>query len=318
MRTLLGDLPEVQRLLHGERDGAGAAGGWARGSLAARLAALPEPERQPALLELVRTQAGAVLGHGSPDAVAPERAFRDLGFDSLAGVQLRNRLASESGLRLPATLVFDYPRRQSWPRICWRCCRAPWGRAGAGGRGGGPGRRADRDRRDRLRYPGPPGGRGGRARIHRVRRLGGAAVGARGAWRRGYRPVPRQPWLGPGGAVRPRPDRSGTCYVREGGFLYDAGEFDAAFFGVGPREALAMDPQQRLLLEVCWEAFEDGGSIRCLKGTSTGVFAGISIRDYAAGPLGAEARSRATWGRAAPAAWCPAGSRTRSGWRAPR
>ncbi|MFB7267910.1 SDR family NAD(P)-dependent oxidoreductase, partial [Streptomyces nojiriensis] len=109
----LADLPEVRRLAQaapaaGEAGGAGGEGSPGE-ALRRRLSVMPQAEQALAVLELVRSHAATALGHPTTDEVGAGRAFKELGFDSLIALELRNRLNAATGLKLPATLVFDHP-----------------------------------------------------------------------------------------------------------------------------------------------------------------------------------------------------------------
>ncbi|MFF6816319.1 SDR family NAD(P)-dependent oxidoreductase, partial [Streptomyces sp. NPDC012403] len=215
----------------------------AGGSLARRLAGVPEADREQVALDLVLAQVAGVLGHATATSVDPGRAFKELGFDSLAAVELRNRLTQNTGVRLPATLVFDHPTPAAVARLLVSQVTVDVA--------------ADRPRTTRSRRVDTgehlaivgmscrfPGGVSSPEELWELVASGGDGMG----------PFPTDRGWDLDRLYDPDPDQVGTVYTRSGGFVDRIGEFDAEFFGISPREALAMDPQQRLLLEASWEA----------------------------------------------------------------
>ncbi|WP_199833221.1 SDR family NAD(P)-dependent oxidoreductase, partial [Streptomyces luridiscabiei] len=265
--ALISDLAGVRDLRSGSGDGR--PGDDDTTWTAQNLSGLSDAEAQRVLLDLVRTQAAAVLGHASADAVHASQAFKDIGVDSLTGVELRNRLVAVTGLKLPPTLVFNHPTPQALARFLHtqaagtaESASAPPLPAGAA---------ADDDPvvivSMACRYP---GGVRSPEDLWQLVTEGRDAVSV----------FPTDRGWDIDALYHPDPERAGTSYVHEGGFLYDAAEFDAGFFGISPREAQAMDPQQRLLLETSWEVFERAGiDPRSVAGSQAGVYVGVASQD---------------------------------------
>ncbi|MEU6540479.1 type I polyketide synthase [Streptomyces sp. NPDC047000] len=239
----------------------------------AALAALPEGQRQRAVLSLVRTTVAGVLGHDTETAVDPDRPFTELGFDSLTALELRNALTRATGLALPATLIFDHPSPAAVTDAILAGLTPP-----------GETATTDEQHVTRTEPADDP-----IAVIGIGCHFPGGVESPGDLWEmllRGEDGITDFPAdRGWDVAALYDPDREarrpGTTYTHRGGFLKDAGSFDADFFGVSPREALAMDPQQRLLLETSWEAVERAGiDPRSLRGSRTGVFTGTNGQDY--------------------------------------
>ena len=242
-----------------------------KSALAHRLQGLPEPEQHAVVLDLVRSHIATVLGTVTPEAIDPDKAFQDLGFDSLTAVEMRNRLKAATGLALSPTLIFDYPTPNglaSYMRA--ELAGVPQEITPA------PAVRATGD--DTI------------AIVGMSCRYPGGVASPEDLWdmlaegRDVLSEFPTDRGWNLSGLYNPDPDVAGACYTRTGGFVEGVADFDPAFFGIAPSEALAMDPQQRMFLELSWEALERAGiDPDRLRGSATGVFAGVYTQGYGIG-----------------------------------
>ncbi|WP_017627848.1 type I polyketide synthase, partial [Nocardiopsis chromatogenes] len=249
------------------RKPAGSGGSAGAGTVfGAGFAELDEEAQRGLVLEVVRENVAAVLGHADQSAIEDDTAFGELGFDSLMSIELRNRLRTVTGAKLAGTVIFDHPTPVALAEFVRTTVLGSRSRTAAVATAGGTDEPI--------------------AVVGMACRFPGGVTSPEGLWRLvsegldGTSEFPAN--RGWPDLYDPDPERTGSSYVRTGGFLHGADGFDPEFFGISPREATAMDPQHRLLLETAWEALENAGiDPTSLRGSRTGVYTGLMHHDYA-------------------------------------
>ncbi|WP_308287941.1 non-ribosomal peptide synthetase/type I polyketide synthase [Streptomyces hilarionis] len=247
--------------------------GPASAGLPAGLGAVPESEREQVVVELVLRESASVLGYGTSAEVDPGVEFLRLGFTSLAALELRNRLSSRTGLRLPATMVFEHRTPKALAAYLT-------GRLSAGARGtvqetadgAAPAAAAQEPADDRIAIVGVAG-------RYPLARTVGELWENLAAGRHCIREVPAERW---DADAHYDPEGKRGAHSKWGGFLNDVDAFDALFFHISPLEAEAMDPQERLFLETAAATLEDAGypPARLAAQGPVGVFVGVMNSDY--------------------------------------
>ena len=227
-------------------------------------------ERRSRVLSLVRNLVAVVLRINDPLTLGTEVGFVDLGMDLLMAVEVRNRLTKQTGLSVPATLVFDHPNLKAVSEWVLEALEL-----------------ADSSRNvETTAVVRHVEATGALAIVGVGLRFPGGATDLESFWQvlstgvDTLRPIPPERF-DPTRYYDPDPEHRGTSYVKEASLLNDVAGFDAAFFGISPREAAQMDPQHRLLLEVTWSALEDAGIVpKSLAELMTGLFIGIGANEY--------------------------------------
>ncbi|MFJ5779718.1 SDR family NAD(P)-dependent oxidoreductase [Streptomyces sp. NPDC093094] len=236
--------------------------------LRATLLELPEDARADHVRRLLAVEAAAVLGAKDPEALDPERGFKDLGFDSMMSVDFSVRVQQRTGVLTPRTLVFDHPNLAAATR--WLLTELAPAPQTAPAADTGSRRPADEPLAVvgvGLRMPGD---------AHDLDSLWQVLAEGRDT----VTTVPADRF-DVDAHYDPDPDAEGRTYTRHASFLGDVAHFDAAFFGISPREAEPMDPQHRLLLEAAWNSLENAGiRPRDLRDSTTGVFVGAGVGEY--------------------------------------